>query len=225
MISYPTIQTNAIGGSSSISFTSVSSLNDFIKQAAVENLLLQGLTIYAPGNFAQLSQPITLTSQQISGNASQSIITPIVDPYQSTAILKNINTNGFILDGLSSIGYNILPNTQVQFILTVIPNKGIGSISSYKNQSNAVDTFDLIANSGEMPQEQIYEPEEKPSPSIKDQLLDINNKTSEAQTESKVAAKPKSKDEVSKGNITFNPLLWIVPAVIIAYLLFEDDKI
>jgi hypothetical protein len=221
MISLPTIQLNSVGGSSSISFTSVASLNDFIKQAAVENLLLQGLTIYAPGNFAQLSQPITLTSQQISGNASQSIITPIVDPYQSTAILKNINTNGFILDGLSSIGYNILPNTQVQFILTVIPNKGIGSISSYKDQTNATDTFDLIANSGEIPQEQIYEPEEKPSPSIKDQLLDINNKTSEAQPEGKVT--PKAED--AKKTTTFNPLLWIIPAVIVAYLLFDENEV
>jgi hypothetical protein len=220
MISLPSIQLNSVGGSSSISFTSVASLNSFIQQAAVNNLNLVGMTIYAPGNFTQLSQPFTLSRQDIAGNASTNIVTPIVDPYQSTAVLKNVDMKGFILDGLSSIGYNILPNTQVQFILSVVPRTGIDSTQSYKDQTNATDTFDDLVNSGEMPQEQIYEPEENPSPSIKDQLLDINNKTSEAQPESKV--KPKAED--AKKVTTFNPLLWIVPSVIIAYLLFDEDE-
>ena len=155
MISYPSIQTNSLGGSSSISFTSTADLNSFIQQAAVNNLTLTGLTISCPGNFDQLSQPFTLNRLELSGNAVTKIVTPIVDPYQKSAVLKSVDMMGFILDGMSSIDYNILPNSTVQLILSVTERTGVDSTQSFKDQTNAVDTFDIIANSGEIPQQQI----------------------------------------------------------------------
>lgn len=233
MISTPSIQTNSVGGSSSVSFTSVASLNNFIQQAASNNLNLTSMTIYSPGNFDQLSQPIILARQDISGNAKTNIKTPIVDPYQSTAVLRNVDMNGFVLDGLSSIGYSILPNTQVQFILSVTPRSGLDSTQSYKDQTNAVDTFDIIAGSGEMPQSQIFEPEEAPLKPVIDQLLEINNKTSEVGSLDQVTTKPKTttttkpkpakKTEETKPKVDFiPPLVWIIPAIIIAFLLFDE---
>jgi hypothetical protein len=243
MISTPTIQTNTIGGSSSISFTSVSSLNSFIQQAAVNNLTLIGLTIYSPSNFNQLSQPFTLNRLTLSGNASTKIVTPIVDPYQKTAVLKGVDMMGFILDGMSSIDYNILPNSQVQLILSVTERTGIDSTQSFKDQTNAVDTFDIIANSGEIPQQQISEPEELiPSP-IKDQLLEINNKSSESLENNSLdeltaaianVVSPKSKTSTSKASKSDKEAIpsnlkvfipWIIAAVVIAYLLFDENEV
>lgn len=178
-IFYPQITENVIGGKD-VTIQSVSGLNSFIQEVASQKYKLSGVTIIA-SSFDQLQQSITFEQNKLNGHHTVKSQMPKVDAYQSVAVLKNVSSAGFVLDGLSSIKYDVLPNSDVKFILSLNKNKGSGEvdedlIEAFKEEVGAIDTIDYVAAQNPELIEQLYgEQEEEEEKSIPELLSQINN--------------------------------------------------
>ena len=155
MIYTPTIVKNVIGGGSSNGSVKVSTkgdlpLNTFIQTAATEKTVLTNIHMQVNATnqadaFNQLLEPVTFTMPNANGDSQSHVITPNVDPYQLSAVIKNLDTQNFTFDGLSGISFNIQPNVTVVMKLGI--NKDVAAWGDFiKKQMGAPDSFDLVTD-------------------------------------------------------------------------------
>jgi hypothetical protein len=74
-----------------------------------------GQTFSGPkGSSAQITQPITLNTQDANGNQATKILTPVIDPYQQQSGVIELK-QPFRIDGFTKLTFSIYAASSVQF--------------------------------------------------------------------------------------------------------------
>jgi len=154
---------------------SISDLNSFIQEAALNKYELDKITIIAYTN-DQLQQNLSFDQIRLNGHNSSTTQYPAVDSYQNVAVINKLKVREFRFDGLSSITYKVLPNSEVKFIFYLKnPNKGYEKESLASQLCNELKpNIDQEIFVGQMREPEERDEKEKTVPEL---LIEINNKS------------------------------------------------
>jgi hypothetical protein len=135
-------------GSGSVEVSPVLPLNSFIQEAANQKFILDEITFQVTGPDAQteniqLATPFHFVSRTPFGEGNTQTVMPELDEYRSVSVVKGMTVKDFILDGLSSIEYDVQPGCKV--LVKLMLNKYEPTYGEWiKNQLGAKSTFDLV---------------------------------------------------------------------------------
>lgn len=153
MAAFPTIFANSVTVTTNNNALSYKELTATLSYTTYP---IDSIYLYSPdGGTNQVSEPLTLTTSQPTGQQSVLQYTPTVDPNQfQSSVFYNPDDN-FILSQLTTVGFNIAANTTLQmdffysksasysYLLPGDNNDG-SSIVITTNQDNTQDTQDVI---------------------------------------------------------------------------------
>jgi len=115
-----------------------------------EKYLMIGLKLWSD-NIDQLTQEITLITNDPNGNRTEKRYTPDLDKYAFMSKL-DVSTKGYHLDGNSQMLYNILPNTQVKLTVSTDDSKNVqanlSNLAILEKACGKGDLWDTIEKSG-----------------------------------------------------------------------------
>lgn len=115
-----------------VTFQPVLTYNQILQSLGVNVYGAEFIYVYGD-TYTQISQPMTYNHFDSNGNSITSILPFSVDPYQSqTAKYYETNPDEVVLDGFSSLAFNLSPNSTLYFKMFALVN----SNSLYLDETN-----------------------------------------------------------------------------------------
>jgi len=104
----------------------------------------------------QILEPLTYTREDSNGNGITHQCIPTIDPYQDqTGVILNKKVKGFILDGETSLSFNLQPNVSFRLILNYLSLKNADLFRGALRQELAVERMRLLGSLGATPGQKI----------------------------------------------------------------------
>ncbi len=118
---------------------------EFLNSLGNWNYQVKEFYIRANSN-AQINEPINYNIYDVTGQRFNQVINVEIDPYQhQPAQMVNVKQLGILLNGQSSLSFNLLPGEQILIILytNVI---AIGGVNMLQQSGNLKEGDDLLGN-------------------------------------------------------------------------------